>query len=91
MEVTREVDEQGSEDTTDGLGHEADIVHPGRGSFCAGDTGHLGAQPGRAPGWSRMGSGPRGAARLHQLQLCVFVDWVVSNFNNHAQCCHEMP
>lgn len=33
---------------------------------------------------------PLGAELCYQLQLCLFVDWVVSNFNNHAQCCHEM-
>lgn len=33
---------------------------------------------------------PLGAELCYQLQLCLFVDWVVSNFHNHAQCCHEM-
>lgn len=85
------VDYRWSEDTTDGLDHRAEIVRLDWGTFRAGETGHLSAQPRRCLRWSRMGPCLWGAALRYQLQLCLFVDRVVSHFNNHAQCCHEMP
>lgn len=70
------------------LDHRPQAVHLGLHLPCRG-----GWTPER-PAWVRSGVlldgfHPWGTALCHLLQLCLSVDWAVSNFDNQAQYCRK--
>lgn len=86
----RGVGGQWSDEPMGGLGQRAEMVHLGWGTFRAADTGHLGAQPGRSLGWSRVGSCPEELRCFTRCScVCLLIGLCLTSIT--TQCCHEMP